>query len=80
MTNQNKSDFIDDVSEIDVSIYTEKLPFRTFKELPEPIEIYEDMVYSPISNSEELCLVKVYPPEPSPLENLKPAFAYTTNH
>lgn len=53
-----------------------KRPNRTAEELPEPIEVYEDTVRNPVTGEMQTVMVKVYPPEPSPLEHMKPAFAF----
>lgn len=65
--------------EIDRNIYlTKKLPNRTFDQLPDPIGSYMGVIYNPHFGCTEQHLITVYPPEPSPMANLKPAFAFGT--
>lgn len=62
-----------------VSDIMKKRPQRTAEELPEPIDVYEEQVRNPVTGEMQTVQVKVYPPEPSPLENMKPAFAFGTH-
>lgn len=71
--------FDDELQLLDTAMMSDimkKRPNRTAEELPEPIEVYEDTVVNPVTGEEQKVMVKVYPPEPSPLEHMKPAFAF----
>lgn len=71
--------FDDELQLLDTAVMSDimkKRPNRTAEELPEPIEVYEDTVVNPVTGEQQKVMVKVYPPEPSPLEHMKPAFAF----
>lgn len=78
----NEQIFDDELQLLDtatVSDIMKKRPQRTAEELPEPIEVYEEQVRNPVTSEMQTVQVKVYPPEPSPLEHMKPAFAFGTH-
>lgn len=78
----NEQIFDDELQLLDtatVSDIMKKRPQRTAEELPEPIEVYEEQVRNPVTGEMQTVQVKVYPPEPSPLEHMKPAFAFGTH-
>ena len=78
----NEQIFDDELQLLDtatVSDIMKKRPQRTAEELPEPIEVYEEQGRNPVTGEMQTVQVKVYPPEPSPLEHMKPAFAFGTH-
>lgn len=83
MAKESKSEFLSEddflVDNYESSDIMRKRPFRTAEELPAPISTYETQIVNQ-NGDVQTVTVKVYPPEPSPLENMKPAFAFSTQH
>lgn len=52
-----------------------KHPKRTMDQYVEPTHTYEE-VHVNEAGEEHTVTVKVYPTEPNPMENVRPAFAY----
>ena len=75
---ENEGEILYDKNDPEVVAFllSKKFPDRTFDQLPNPIDTYRDTIFNPWTLKYEECDVHVYPPEPSPFENLKPAYAY----
>lgn len=63
--------------EVVAFLLSKKFPNRTYDQLPNPIDSYMDVIFNPLTYQYEECKIDVYPPEPSPFDNLKPAYAYS---
>lgn len=49
---------------------------RTVDQLPDVVTTYEEEYVNPETGEVQVVTVKVYPNEPNPMEDLRPAYAY----
>ena len=53
-----------------------KMKNRQLDQVPTPVTTYEEEYVNPHTGEVQMVTVTVYPDEPNPLEDLRPAYAY----